>query len=421
MLSVFKKADYRNTAWFLLEKLIQLIAGAYIVPQIFSSLGATNMGELKYAITIVGILTPLFSLGLLDISIRDIIYHPKRTNAILSTSLFLQLGSWFIIFMGLIIYFLFSADNSQFALYGIIALSYLTRLTNIADYYLLATKKVKYIFVAKVLSLFIITLFQYYGVQNQMNILYFAQITALDFVIQGIVYYLVFKFNKKIQLKLTRFSSIIAKKLLKSSYPLIITQFLLYLYLSLDKFFLKYYMDNEAIGHFYSVKFLVISLTWSFGFAIINALYPAIANSYKTNKQQYAKRMYALLMALCIYGLLIVVFYNLTGSYILENYFNETDAETLQALKIFSWAPLIIFIGMIYEKHIINNNKIYKDAIRFALGIVVNIAFSVILIPKYGISGAAISILISHFIINIGFVFLDKESRRQSIKLILKN
>ena len=418
MLSAFKKADYQNTAWFLLEKLIQLIVGAFIVPQIFSSLGATNMGELKYAMTIIGIFTPIFSLGLLDISIRDIIYNPKRTNAILSTSLFLQLGSWLLIFICLLIYLLFSADKSQFVLYSIIALSYLTRLTNIADYYLLATKRVKYIFVAKITSLIIITSLQYYGVQNQFDILYFAQITALDFIIQGIIYFLVFRLDEKIQIKLTRFSAIVARKLLWSSYPLIITQFLLYLYLSLDKIFIKYYMDNEAIGHFYSVKFLVITLTWNFGFAIINALYPAIANSYKNVKQQYAKKMAVLLKALSIYGLLIVVFYHLFGEFILSNYFNETNEESFRALKIFSWAPLIIFIGMIYEKHIINNNKIYKDAIRFAIGIVVNIAVSVVLIPRYGISGAAISILISHFVINIGYVFMDKESRRQALYLI---
>jgi len=420
MLSVFKKADYQNTAWFLFEKLIQLLVGAFIVPQIFSSLGPANMGELKYAMTIIGIFTPLFSLGLLDICIRDIIYHPKRTNAILSTSLFLQMGSWLLVFSGLLVYLLFSTDKSQFILFGIIALSYLTRLTNIADYYLLATKRVKYIFIAKISSLIIITSFQYYGVQKQFDILYFAQITALDFIIQGIIYFLVFKLDKKIHLKLTRFSSLIAKNLLKSSYPLIITQFLLYLYLSLDNIFIKYYMDNEAIGHFYSVKFLVITLTWNFGFAIINALYPSIANSHKNDKQQYAKKMSVLLKALSIYGILIIIFYNLWGEYILSTYFNETNTEIIDALKIFSWAPLIIFIGMIYEKHIINNNKIYKDAIRFAIGIVVNIAVSFILIPRFGISGAAISILISHFVINIGYVFMDKESRRQALYLIRK-
>ncbi|NPD46900.1 polysaccharide biosynthesis C-terminal domain-containing protein [Lentimicrobium sp. S6] len=418
MLSIFKKADYQNTAWFLLEKLIQLIVGAFIVPQIFSSLGASNMGELKYAMTIIGVFAPIFSLGLLDISIREMIFHPKRTNAIISTSLYLQLGSWLLVFLGFAIFLVFSVDKSQFLLYAIIALSYLTRLSNIAEYFLLATKRVKYIFIAKILSLLIITLFQYYGVKNQYSIIYFAEITALDFIIQGLIYFVIFKYNNSIHLKLTRFSSIIAKTLLKSSYPLIITQFLLYLYLSLDKFFLKYYMDNEAIGQFYSVKFLVITLTWNFGFAIINALYPAIANSYKNNRPQYVRRMSVLLKTVSVYGLLIVIFYHLFGDYILSNYFNETDSETLNALKIFCWAPLIVFIGMIYEKHIINNNKLYKDAIRFAIGIIVNIIFSILLIPKYGISGAAISILVSHLVINIGYIFIDKESRRQAIYLL---
>lgn len=412
---IFKKADFVNTAWFLSEKLIQVIIGAFIVPKIFVSLGATNMGDLKYVITIVSIFTPIFSLGLMDISIREIIYHPKRTNAIMSTSLFLQLGSWFLIFVGLLTYLIIIEEKGLFALYIIIAFSYLTRLGNIAEYYFLATKKVKFIFIAKISSLLIITLLQYYGVQSNYGIAYFAKITVFDFLFQGMIYLLVFTFNKSINIRLTRFSFPLAKSLLKSSYPLIITQFLLYIYISLDKIFIKHYLNSEAIGHFYSVKFLVITLTWSFGFAIINALYPAIAKSYNTNKKEYAKKMLFLLKIVSVYGVVIAVFFNMTGSYILKTYFNDAQEDTFQALKIFSWAPLIIFIGMIYEKHIINNNKLYKDAIRFAIGIIVNVLLSIVLIPKYGIPGAAVSILMSHFAVNIAYVFIDAESRKQLI------
>jgi O-antigen/teichoic acid export membrane protein len=159
-------------------------------------------------------------------------------------------------------------------------------------------------------------------------------------------------------------------------------------------------------------------MTWSIGFAVINALYPSIAKSYQTNKSLYKKKMLFLLKVVSIYGILIIIFYNLLGEYILSNYFNETEQDTIQTLKIFCWAPLIVFIGMIYEKHIINNNKIYKDALRFALGIIINIVFSYLLIPQYGISGAAMAILISHLIINIGFIFIDTESRKQALSML---
>jgi O-antigen/teichoic acid export membrane protein len=415
---LFKKEDFSNTKWFVAEKIIQLIVGAFIVPKIFTTLGASEMGDLKYVMTIVGILTPIFTLGLMDISIREIVFHPKRSNAILSTSFLLQLFSWLILSIFLMTYVLLFAEDKLITLYIIIALSYLPRLSGIAEYYLLAIKKVKIIFIAKIISLLLVTLLQYYGVINQFKVEYFAIITAIDFVFQGLIYFFLFHYNSKLEIKFTRFSRPTAVLLLKSSYPLIITQLLLFLYLSLDKIFIKHFLNSESVGKFYSVKFLVITMTWSIGFAVINALYPSIAKSYQTNKSLYKKKMLFLLKVVSIYGILIVIFYNLLGEYILSNYFNETEQDTIQTLKIFCWAPLIVFIGMIYEKHIINNNKLYKDALRFALGIIINIVFSYLLIPQYGISGAAMAILISHLIINIGFIFIDTESRKQALSML---
>jgi len=415
---LFKKEDFSNTKWFVTEKIIQLIVGAFIVPKIFTTLGASEMGDLKYVMTVVGILTPIFTLGLMDISIREIVFHPKRSNAILSTSFLLQLFSWLILSLFLMTYVLLFAEDKLITLYIIIALSYLTRLSGIAEYYLLAIKKVKIIFIAKIISLLLVTLLQYYGVANQFKVEYFAMITATDFIFQGLIYFFLFQYSSQLEMKFTRFSRPIAVLLLRSSYPLIITQFLLFLYLSLDKIFIKHFLNSEAVGKFYSVKFLVITMTWSIGYAVINALYPSIAKSYRTNKSQYKRKMVFLLKVVSIYGILIILFYNLFGEYILSTYFEETEHETIQTLKLFCWAPLIVFIGMIYEKHIINNNKLYKNAIRFALGIIVHVVFSYLLIPRYGISGAAIAILISHLMINIGFVFIDTESRKQALSML---
>lgn len=330
---IFKREDFSNTAWFLAEKLVQLIIGAFIVPKIFTSLGATGMGDLKYVMTVLGILTPVFTLGLMDISIREIVYHPKRSNAILSTSFLLQLFSWFFLSIFLLAFVLLFEEEKLRILYFIIALSYLTRLSGIAEYYLLAKKKVKFIFITKIICLIIVTVLQYYGVQKNFKVEYFAGITTFDFIFQGILYFLIFKFNQQLKIKITRFSKTIATSLLRSSYPLIITQFLLYLYLSLDKLFIKYFMNSEAVGKFYSVKFLVITITWSVGFAIINALYPSLAKSYQTNRGEYKKKISILIKTISIYGIIIVVFYHLFGAYILSEYFDLTGKETLKHLN----------------------------------------------------------------------------------------
>lgn len=93
MTSVFSKKDFIATKWFTLEKIIQLVTGVFIVPKIFSALGTIDIGKLKFVESVLGLLTPIFFLGLSAICIREIIFNPKRYQLILATAFYLRLIS----------------------------------------------------------------------------------------------------------------------------------------------------------------------------------------------------------------------------------------------------------------------------------------------------------------------------------------
>ncbi|NRR92973.1 flippase [Winogradskyella undariae] len=417
MTSVFSKKDFIATKWFTLEKLIQLITGVFIVPQIFSTLGTVDIGKLKFVESILGMFTPLLFLGLSAICIREIVFNPKRSEQILATAFYLRLISWIIIFIGIAIYYGLSKNSPLTSLYLIIAFSYLFKLTDVFEYYLLAKKWTKIIFISKISTLIIIVTLQYYGVKNHLDVNYFAKLIILDFLIQGGIYILILKYKKTFSFKKWRFSGDLAKSLLKMSFPLILSNGLIMFYITIDELFLKYFLGDHANGIFATVQFLVIALTWNVGFSIINALYPSLAESFQNNSLLYVKKVKKILKIMCFLGLLIGVFYSFFGNLILNNYFTEDYTEAQIPLLIFCWSPLFIFIGMIYEKHLINTNDLQKNVYRFILGCVSNIILCYLLIPIWQVTGAAIAVLASHFITNILFIFLDRKSRKQLLSL----
>ena len=422
MLSPFSKKDFTNTKWFIAEKIIQLSVGIFIIPKIFNSLGATDIGGLKYVESIIGMLSPLLFLGLAEISIREIIYKPTKTATVITTAFFLRIISWVVVISGLISYLFIVDETDLIWLYLIVSLSYLFRVTDVVEYYFQAVKSVKIIFISKISSLIIIALLQYYGVQQHLSVNYFAKLLAVDFLIQGAIY--IFFISRRVQFKLSslRFSATMAKYLLKLSFPLIISNLLVSFYITIDELFLKYYHGSEAVGVFSSVQFLVIVLTWNIGYSIINALYPSLAESYYLeNKNEYYIKMLSLLKTLSVLGIIIGLFYTLFGDYILDMFFSESYSRAALPLKIFSWSPLVIFIGMVFEKHLINSNQLRKNVYRFALGIIVNLVLSYLLIPKWDVVGAAISVLVSHVVVNIVYVFFDSENRRQLMKIVSVN
>ena len=417
---LFNKQDFINTKWFIAEKLIQLIVGIIIVPQIFNSLGVLNIGKLKFAETLLAFFAPVLFLGLSAICIRELIFNPKKTKEILVTAFYLRLITWILFFLGLLIYNYFYSSNEIFWLYFLIGFSYFIRITDVFEYYFYAIKKTKYIFISKITSLLCIVLLQYLGVHYQLGVLYFAALLPVDFLLQGIIYAFIFHTKTAIKFKNSYFSIPMATYLLKNSYPLLLSNLLVSLYISIDDFILKHYFDDAAIGLYATIDFLVIALTWSIGFSIINALYPSLAASYKTDINIYQKKLSALYKYMLVLGALIAIFYTFFGEYILTTFFNESYASIATPLKIFSWSPIFIFLGMVFEKHLINSDQLKKNVYRFILGCLLNALLSLLLIPTYKILGAVFSLLISHFFTNLGFIIFDARNRHH-LKLIFLN
>ncbi|RXJ51486.1 flippase [Gelidibacter gilvus] len=417
MTSVFSKKDFVATKWFTLEKIIQLVTGVYIVPKIFSALGTVDIGKLKFVESVLGMLTPLFFLGLSAICIREIVFNPKRYQLILATAFYLRLISWMAVFIGIILYFSLTENSPLKGLYLIIAFGYLFKLTDVFEYYLLAKKWTKIIFISKIASLSVIVALQYYGVKNQFDVYYFAKLIVLDFFIQGLIYTIILKHKKLLFFKQWKFSWTLGKSLLKMSFPLIISNSLIMFYITIDELFLNYFHGDHANGIFATVQFLVFVLSWNIGFSIINALYPSLAESFKEEAIHYQNKIKVLFKIMLTFGVCIGGFYTLFGDYILDAFFIEAYAEAKTPLLIFCWAPLFVFIGMIYEKHLINTNDLQKNVYRFILGCVSNVILCYLLIPIWHVNGAAIAVLTSHFITNIVYVFLDTKSRKEVVSL----
>ncbi|MHA7944407.1 flippase [Formosa sp. 3Alg 14/1] len=410
----FSRKDLNSTVWFSLEKGIQLFAGVFIIPKIFNTLGTIDIGKLHFVEALLGMFTPLFFLGLSAISIREMVLHPKTCEKIIGTTFTMRLLSWVILSIGILCYLIFTKNVALFSLYLIMLFGYLFRLTDVFEFYFLAKKQAKFIFISKITSLIIILLLQYYGVTHHLDVLYFAKVLALDFLIQGAIYGLALLINKGFSFKKLSVSISLGKQLLIMSFPLMISSGLIMLYIGIDELFLKYYYSDHANGVFGSVQYLVIGLSWTIGFAIINALYPSLAESYNQDNNTYKIKFRQLTIAMIILGLGIAVFYIIFGNYILNTYFSDQYAEAKSPLQIFCWSPLFIFMGMLYEKHVLTINKLEHEVYRFTVGCICNLILCYILIPLYYINGAALAVLISHFITNIVYPFLQLSFNHRS-------
>lgn len=415
----FSKTDLSSTFWFTSEKIIHFIFSIIIIPKIFNALGTVDMGKLKFVEASLGMFAPVFFLGLSSICIREMVKHPKQIKNIISTAIIMRLISWGITFIGLVAYFYIVGTNVISTIYFIILLSYLFRLTDVFEWYCITTKKAQFIFYSKTLSLLLVFLLQLYGLKNQLGVIFFSFTIACDYLFQGVFYAVFLKKTQTFKTELWPISFTLAKRLLKFAFPLIISNALVVFYIGIDELFLKYFLNDHAVGVFGSIQFLVIGLSWTIGFAIINALYPALAESYLHQKKTYYLKLAQLNILLLVLGIGIGLFYTFFGNTILNTYFTQQYVEGNTPLKIFCWAPLLVFFGMLYEKHLLSSNSLQHEVYRFAIGCICNIVLCYLLIPIYKINGAAFAVLISHFVTNILYPTFQL-SLKPNLKPVLK-
>lgn len=420
-MSIFSKKDFENAKWYILEKVCQLIIGIYITPKIFNSLGAFNSGELEISKAIVGVLAPFFFLGLSAICIRELVFKPKLKHYIIGTTLILRFFSFFILSFCLLIYTYFTNTSEITFIVLILAFSYLFKISDVLEYFFVANKDYKYVFISKIITLILMLAVQYYGVEHRFGAFYFAGILCFEFALQTLIYLGIIWYAKQLILSKLRWSTKLAKSLLKSSFPLVITNLIIVFYLSIDDFFINTYLGSAANGVFAVVNFLVIFITWNIGAAFIYGLYPALAECYLADKILYAKRLKFMVFAVSIFGLCIGLFYSFFANYIVLTYYDASFSSAVIPLRIFAWAPLFVFIGMLFEKHLVNQNELNRNVYRFILGCCVNAICCFLLIPNYGLVGAAIAVLLSHFVTNIIFVLLYQSYRRNMRILLFSN
>jgi O-antigen/teichoic acid export membrane protein len=260
--------------------------------------------------------------------------------------------------------------------------------------------------------------FQYYGVLNNYSVYFFASILIIEGIVQSLMYVVILYSLKDLNFKKLKPSLKIGIQLLKSSFPLLISNFVIVLYIAIDDFFINYFLGSEANGSFYVVQFLVIFITWNIGAAFVFGLYPALAECYLVNKTLYAKRLKFMLYTLLSFGFSIGLFYQFFGNYIMETFYHSSFYNAKLPLKIFAWSPLFIFIGMLFEKHLVNQDQLQRNAYRFILGCIVNATLCIILIPEYKLEGAALAVLLSHFTTNVVYILCYKSYRINIVKLI---
>lgn len=404
--SGFKKY-FSNTSWLFFERVISLGTTFFVGIYVARYLGPANFGLYSYAGSFVGLFSAIAALGLDSIVVRELVLDEKKRDTILGTAFILKItGSVFVLIFIFIAIRFTNNDYMTNLLILIIAIGTIFKSFNVIEYYFQSKVLSKYIVYAQIFSTIFCAFIKLYLIYLNMDLIYFALVILFQNIMLASGFVMIY-LKRNLSLIKWRLEFDLAKRLLNDSWPLIFSGIAISIYMKIDQVMIKNMVDAKAVGN-YAVAVRLTEVWYFFPMIITNSLFPAIVNAKKINIKSYYNRLQTLYDLLVWLAIMISIPMSLLANNVIHFLFGTEYQSAAGVLKIYIWATVFVFLGVASSKYLIVENFTGISFSRNMFGAIINILFNIILIPIFGINGAAIATVFSQFVSAFSIILTPK-------------
>jgi PST family polysaccharide transporter len=401
----------RNTAWLFADKVVRLGFGLFVGVWVARYLGPAQFGVLSYAQAYVALFSAIAALGLDSVAVRDIVRDPSRKEEILGTVFFLKLlgaAVTVVLAVGTILV-VRPGDTVSHIVVGIIALGTIFQAFDAIDFWFQSQVLSKFTVYAKNSAFLIVSVVKIALILSKASVVSFAAAGLVEIALGSIGLILVYRRNGH-RLKAWRFRRDTAGRMLADSWPLILSGIVVMVYIRIDQVMIGNILGIAEVG-IYSVAVNLTEVWYFIPMAITSSVLPAIVDSKRRSEAQYYDRLKKLYLGLFWLSLVVPILITLFAESIILLVFGEQYRGASTPLSIQCWAGIFVFSGLVSNHWYLVENLNRYNLYRHIAGAAVNIGLNVILIPRYGISGAAFATLITQFASSYLFDLINVRTR----------
>lgn len=415
---MFKNDYFRryffNSSWMMAEQFLRILSGVFVGIYIARYLGPEDFGVLSYVLAIATFMMAISRLGMDAILVRELVSTPEKEQLLIGTAFWMMvvaaLGCYTLV--GAVIWN--TAELVSVKIYAsIIAVSTIFTSCLVVDFYFQSQVKAKYSAVCKSITLLIMSVIKLYLIYIQADLMWFVVAFLMDYAVLGIVFITV-AFGGKGCGFLKYFSWPDAKQILRSAWPLVLGAVAIQVYMRIDQIMIRNMLGLHEVG-IYSAAVRIYE-AWAIVTAIITvSLLPAIVKLKQGNQENYHKRMTQLFRLVIWMSVFAAVAVSLVSEQLMVLAFGEAYRASAPVVDIIMWTAVFAAMGSVSARYFNVEKMEKKFALRTALAALLNVGLNFLLIPIYGIKGAAIATLSCTFFANYMMDWFDRD-----LKLLLR-
>ncbi|MHA6249441.1 flippase [Pontibacter sp. CAU 1760] len=386
----------------------KFLVGIYIARY----LGAEDFGLYNYAMSFALMFQVLSHLGLKDLIVRSVAGKEHDEKRLLGVSLILKVGGAVLALFVTFISSFFINNFDETVLIMVASFYVLFESFDLFEYYFQAKVASKFSVYSNMITTVAVSGLKFLFIFLKLPLIYFVGTFAIEGLIYSVSLFYFFRTNYSLSLQLFPLDRELAVKLLKNSWPLAIAMGVSLMNGNMDKIIVKNMLNDASLGY-YVVGMRIFTSFNYIPFTICASLFPAIINAKKKSAQQYEKRMkdlYTLMlwMSVAFAGVLVVF-----AEELIILLFTEKFAPSISVLRISAFCLISLFLNAAFSKYIIAENLVKINLIRTVCSVAANLLLDLLLIPYYGVVGAAYASLGSSLVSIIVVPIMLKDTRLQ--------
>lgn len=400
-----------NNGWLLLDKVFRMGVGMLLGVWIARYLGPESYGKLNYVIAYVALVGSFTSLGQDGIVVRELINEKRNTDEIISTAFIMQFVAGLVAYLMSIFLILFLRPNQTdiFWMVVLVGFTLILRAMGVIKYWYEAQVQSKYIVWIEGFLFLIFSGLRVMLILENFGVFAFVWLGVFESIINLFAYYVLFRYHESpLSIRHSRWNR--AKILLKNGWMLLLSGLAVILYMRIDQIMIGQMMSDDAVGVYTAA--VKISEVWYFiPMTIVSSIFPAILNAKQFDQNLYMDRLRLLHSFMFILSIMIAIPMSFLSDSIIALLFGDRFNEASVVLSIHIWAGVFVFLGVASSRYYLTENLQRGELYKSLLGCFVNVVLNYLLIPIYGIKGAAIATVISQFVASVLFNFLFKRTR----------
>lgn len=415
-----KQTVAKNTFWLFVGEIISRLLRASIIIYAARMLGAEGWGTFSYALTIAAIFSIFADIGINPILTREGARNPELREKYLSTSFFIKitlllLSAFLIIFVAPH----FTKIEAAKPLLSIVAL--ILALDGLREFGLSlnrALEKMEREAMTKIATdISIATLgFIFLIMSATAKSLSFAYVIG-DAIGLSIIIWSLRSYFKNLA---SHFSRKLLWPIFSSAWPFTLTGFLGTIMTSTDTIMLGWFKSAHEVG-FYSAAQRPIQFFYALPNLMASAMFPAFSKLAKKDNAKFKQILEKSIALIFMISLPITIGGIILGKEVMQLFFGNEYLPAAIAFQLLITTILITFPNTLINSAIFAYDEQKQFIYFLAFGSISNVAMNYFLIPRYGISGAAISTIIAQILSSILIWSKMKKINNFTVMPYLKN